>query len=237
MFTSPFSSRSVQGIVLLFILCFLSPNARGQVNVQAGAGISDIGFLLEGELNYFGYELSSLQHSLPAFSYSFGIGKIFLPGKRLQPMLELQYSREGINYSRSYLFDDIGYHVRIDYLKIPLLLHLNLNMKRNRNRGIQLGPFVSYRMRAIRDLTLQGVTDRRTVENVNPLDAGLMAGAHLEILQAPISLDAGFRMSYSLVNMMTPLGGTLMRYYGPDKEYVRNITMMFTLSTPIRGSR
>ena len=227
------SIRSRKLLILLFMLCTCSLPVSSQLNVQLGAGIADMGFQYEGEFNYFGYELSSMQHSIPAFSYFAGVSYTFLPESRLQPGLELQYSREGLNYSKSYLFDDIGYHVRIDYLKMPVLLHITLNRQNGRHPEVHIGPYVSFRMRAVRDLTLYGERNRRNVDNVNPFDMGIIAGFSRRILPTPFPLDAGFRISYSLVNSMSPLGGSLMRYYGASEEYVRNITMMFTLSTPI----
>ena len=219
-------------LLLLFAYTFL---VQGQYQFSIGLGASDIGFKDGGEAVYFGYELASIEHKVPAFSYSISAGRIFRAEKRIQPVVALQYAREGLNYSQSFLFDDIKYLVKIDYLKVPVLLQLKLGKKVDRGFGLDLGPFVSYRIRAVRDLTLNGEKELRKLENVRPMDVGIIVGVKYSVLRNSFPLDLGFQISYSLVDTMTPLEGDLRLYYGPEEEYARNITLMFKVSTLLSG--
>ena len=219
-------------LLLFFAYTFL---VQGQNQFSIGLGASDIGFKEGGEAVYIGYEIASLEHKVPAFSYSISAGRIFRAEKRIQPVVALQYAREGLNYSRSFLFDNIKYLVKIDYMKVPVLLQLMLGKNVDRGFGLDLGPFVSYRIRAVRDITLNGEKELRKLENVRPMDVGIIVGVKYCALRNSFPLDFGFQISYSLVDMMTPLEGDLLLYYGPEEEYARNITLMFKVSTLLSG--
>jgi len=225
-------TRNISRLTIPFLMGFFIP-VSGQIGLNAGLGVSDIGFLYKGEKVYLGYETSALSHKLPSPSYYFSASHSFVTHKRIRPCIEIQYAREGINYSTSYLFYDINYRLKIDYLKIPLLLHLNLNMKSSKNAGILIGPYFAYRLRAVRILSYHNQFEKKKMESVKPFDAGIVAGFSRDIDLANLPFRAGFRMTYSLLNMMSPIDGKLRLYNGPVKEYARNITIMFTLGYKI----
>jgi len=215
-------------ISILICISFTSP-IYCQTGINFGAGISDIAYQLNGEKVYMGYEINTLTHDLPSFSYYVSLSQSFMSQCRVHPIVEFQYARVGVNYSTTYLFDDLKYYIRIHYLKLPVLLQFNFSMKNGNNSGIVLGPYVAYRLLANRLLTVQGETDRKKVDNVKPLDAGLLVGYRHDFNLADLPLSAGGNISYSVVNMMTPIDGVIMRYDGPEKEYVRNITIMLSV--------
>jgi hypothetical protein len=220
-------------VSILSCISFTSP-MYCQTGINIGAGISDIAYQLNGEKIYMGYEINALTHNLPSFSYYVSLSQHFLSQNRFHPVVELQYARNGVNYSTSYLFDDLGYYIRIHYLKIPVLLQFNLSKKNGNNSGFVFGPYVSYRMLARRLLTVHGVTDIKKVDNIKPFDLGLLAGYSHDFNLANLPLSAGSTISYSVVNMMTPIDGVIMRYDGPEKEYVRNITILLSVGYRIK---
>lgn len=53
--------------IVLLMLFSTTILIQGQYRLNIGLGVSDIGFQLGGEAAYFGYELASIEHHLPAF--------------------------------------------------------------------------------------------------------------------------------------------------------------------------
>jgi hypothetical protein len=229
----PPQAKNLILISILTCIRFAAP-MYCQTGINIGVGISDIAYQLNGDKIYMGYEINALKHNMPSFSYYISLSQHFLSQSRFHPVIELQYARKGVNYSTSYLFDDMEYYIRVHYLKVPVLLQFNLRKKNGTNSGFVFGPYVSYRMLAIRLLTVQGVTDRKKVDNVKPFDLGLLAGYSHDFNLANLPLSTSGTISYSLVNMMTPIDGVIMRYDGPEKEYARNITIMLSIGYRIK---
>jgi len=232
-------SQLLKNMVLLATIILLSCTLRTycQTEINIGAGVSDIAFKLTGEKVYLGYEINALTHNLPSFSYYISLSQGFWRQSRVHPVVEFQYARVGLNYSTSYLFDDLKYYIKIHYLKIPVLLMFNLSLKNSNNSGLLFGPYFSYRLLANRLLTVQGKTDKKKVDNVKPIDLGLMAGYNRDINLANFPLKVGVTISYSVVNIMTPIDGVIMLYDGPENEYARNITVLLSIGYKINKDR
>lgn len=210
--------------VLLILLAIGLPG-KAQVGIKAGIGISDIAFLEEGQTPYLGYEINSLEHRLPKVSYQVGAFHIIDVSKRIDFQPELLFSLQGLDYSKDYLYDDITYKINISYLRLPLLVKYKTSLKENRYPGIFAGPYVSCKLSAMRVKEVEGQREESKMTNVKDSDFGIVAGYSFGYGLPSGRLVIDFRSSYSLVNMMEPIEGHIPRYYGPSKEYVRNVNV------------
>ncbi|MGC9342454.1 MAG: outer membrane beta-barrel protein, partial [Bacteroidales bacterium] len=135
-------------ISLLFQLFINNLNVYGQVGLRLSAGLSDIAFLKEGQEIFLGYETNYLIHNVPSFSFQSGAILQIKTNGRFIPRAEVLISREGLNYSSRFLYDDIRYLIRITYLKVPILLKIDPNLKNNRQSGFMIGPYLSYKLKS-----------------------------------------------------------------------------------------
>lgn len=220
-----------QILALLLLASFLSAgmDAFCQFGFKAGIGVSDIIFRTYGQSPYLGYQVNSLTHNLPKISNQLGLTWSTGPFGRFSPVAEIDLAWEGINYTTSFLYDDVGYKVNIAYLKLPLLVKIDTNLKKEKQSGILAGPYISSKLRARELIVIQGVAERNEIENVKFLDAGFILGYSFDLGNTPGHLLFDTRISYSLVNMMKPIEGSIPSYTGPEDDYARMATIMLSI--------
>ena len=214
--------------IIAFFLLFQS-STTAQIGFKAGIGISDIAFLKEGQAPYLGYEIAFLDHRLPLLNFQFGATGNFELGKRFEFQPELLFARKGMDYSTKYLYDDITYKIHIDYLEVPLLFRYKICIKENKQSGFIAGPYVAQKLNAVRITSIKGQNEKNQVENVKNQDLGIIVGYALDLDISTGQLIIDLRGSYSLINMMTPLDGNISWYYGPTKDYARNVNIALTV--------
>ncbi len=220
----------VVGIVTFQLILMSFANA--QIGIKAGLGISDIAFLKNGQTPYLGYEVDYLEHRIPGLSYQFGVFATFNINERFEFQPEILYAMQGLDYSTTFLYDDITYKLHLGYLKIPLLVKYRMGIRNRSKSAISAGPYFAYLTKASRTTRFGNQTENNKVTNIRDLDFGLVLAYSFRLADIPGPLHSEVRIEYSLVNIMDPLDNYRPWYYGPGKEYARNIN--FTLNIGYR---
>ena len=218
----------------LFLFClvlsilFCPSSTHAQIGIRGGIGISDIAFLNGGQTPYLSYEVDYLEHRKPTFSWLFGgYANIDLANRfGLQP--ELLFSKQGLDYSKDFLYDAVQYKVNLHYLQMPVLLKYKISEKSNRESAVLIGIYASWKLNAVRVTKIEGERNKTKMNNVKASDFGVIAGYSMGFKVPDGLLDVDLRASYSLFNMMDPLSGHVPSYKGPSKAYVRNVNISLT---------
>jgi len=215
--------------VCLIMLLFNVSQLSAQIGIKGGLNASDIAFLDEGQAPYLGYEVDFLEHNLPAAGFQIGIFSEFPIIKRLEFQPELLLIKQGLNYSKNYIYDDITYKVRIYYLNAPLLIKYTLSQKARWHPALLAGPYASLKLKGTRITKIDSKLEKTPISNLRHIDFGITAGifSGFDLSKGQITID--FRCSYSLLNMMDRIDGYIPSYYGPKKEYTRNVCMSLTV--------
>jgi hypothetical protein len=216
-------------VTLLLQLIFNNLTVNGQLGLKLSAGVSDIAFLEEGQEIFLGYETNYLIHNLPSFSFQSGALLQLKTSGRFIPRAEVLISREGLNYTSHFLYDDIRYLIRITYLKVPLLIKIDPNLKNERQSGFILGPYFSYKIKSTLFTKIQGTNKKEDKENVKNYDFGLTAGYNWDIGRSPGHLFLDVRSGYGLINMMNLLEPAVADYPELPKEYARNVNILVAI--------
>lgn len=215
--------------IVLLILLFISPRTYSQPGAKAGIGISDIAFQLNGQTMYLGNEIDGLTHNVPKFSYHGGISYNLDIANRFSLQPELMVAMKGLNYSEKFIYDHVIHKINILYLELPILAQYQLFKKENKQSGVHFGPYTSLKLNSILLMKVNGNQTKKYIKNVKNIDVGLTAGYFWNINLPNNDLIINLRTSYSLINMMNVPEGYVRWYYGPNKEYVRNVTIMLTV--------
>jgi hypothetical protein len=210
------------------LICDIFP-LSAQIGIKGGLNISDIAFLDEGQSPYLGYEVDFLEHNLPAAGFQIGIFSEFPIFKRLEFQPELLLIKQGLNYSKNYIYDDITYKVRIYFINAPALIKYTLSQKARWHPALLSGPYVSLKLDGTRITKIDGKVEKTPISNLKYVDFGIIAGAFsgFDLPKGQITID--LRCSYSLLNMMDRIEGYIPSYYGPKKEYARNVCIALTV--------
>ena len=220
---------SMQGRNLIFLsalfLMINAPCAFAQVGVKVGLGVSDIGFKKEGQIPYLGYEINSIEHRLPLFTYQIGIfTPIEVSGKiGLQP--ELLFVTQGLDYSTNFLYDDVTYKIKSSYIQLPLLIKYRTAVKKKKQSGILVGPYAAIKLKGKRITETEGLRVETKVPNLKQTDIGIIAGYAFDFKIASKKMLLEVRTGYSLINIMDRIDGYIPSYGGPNNKYARNISI------------
>jgi len=202
---------------------FLTTGVYSQIGLKGGVGVSDIVFADEGQTPYLDYEVNSLVHKLPSLSYQIGAFGTIRISNRFDFQPELFYARRGLNYDLEFLYDDITYRVKINYLQTPLLFKYKAMPDRKWHFGLFAGPYFSLKLNAVKYTIIDGQKNKTTLTSVKNTDAGIVAGFSFDFDLVKGQLVTDFRISYSLINMMSHIDGYIPKYSGPENERARNV--------------
>lgn len=204
-------------------------SAVAQIGIKGGMVISDIAFLKDGQTPYLGYGINSLEHRLPMITFQVGTFGTIRLWKRIDFQPELLYTMQGLNYSTEYLYDDITYKIKISYLKMPCLLKYKISTRKKIHSALFVGPYVSWKLNAVRVTEIEGTREKAKMPNVKDIDLGAEAGSSFDFNLPSGQMIVDLRFSYSLINIMDRIPGYVLWYYGPSKEYVRNVSVSLTV--------
>ena len=220
--------KPIIGLMLVF-WGFHLPQSMAQIGIQVGFGISDIGFKNQGQSPYLTHEVNSLEHRLPVVTFQAGAVTTFRLGNRFGFQGELNFAMRGLDYSSEFLFDDITYKMNISYLQLPVLLRYHTSQKTKGRSGFLAGPYLSRKLKAVLVTEIEGQKRKAEVSNVKDFDFGIVGGYFMEIGLTRGDLLIDVRSSFSLNNMMNYVDGYIPKYYGPSKEYARNINISLSI--------
>lgn len=214
---------------LLFLTFFTLTSLSAQFGIKGGIAASDIAFKKYGQSPYLGYENNSLIHEKPLLSYQLGLFTQLNFRKKWHLQPELLFAAKGINYSKDFLYDDITYKINISYLEVPVLLNYSLSNRDKGRTALYIGPYVAWKLRAMRNTEVEGIREKEKVPNINSGDLGGIAGVAVnrKLLSGQIVFD--FRLSFSLINMMDPIEGHVPEHNKTPEEYARNAGIIFSV--------
>jgi len=215
--------------ICILIHIFTINKVTAQFGIKGGPGISDIAFKLSGQTTYLGYEIDHIEHNIPLTTFQFGFSQNIPIGRKFNIQPELLFVRQGLNYDIAFLYEDITYRVKINYLRVPLIIYYRSAPDKKRHPGLFAGPYISFKLNAIRELSNEENFDENPVTNIHDIDFGMLGGICMDFDLPSGQLNLELRTSFSLVNMMDPIEGNLSWYYGPQSEYVRNVSITFLI--------
>ena len=214
--------------LIICLFCLFSP-LNAQLSLKIGTGIADIAFLKKGQTPFLGYEINSLWHRVPRLSLQGGVAYAVPLSHRFTFEPELLCVMQGLNYNTTYLYDDLVYKINLTYLQTPLLISYKFFQKEKRHSGLLLGPYAAFKIHSGKITAVDGVRKKEKVSNAADWDFGAIVGYAVNFKMSKGELEVGFRMAYSLVNVLARLDGALPDYYGPSKDYARNINVALVL--------
>ncbi len=229
-------TKIVLAYIIVLLLCNYS-SSHAQLTLQAGAGASDIAFLKRGQTPYLSYEINSLWHRKPMMSFQGGISYAIPMDKRLEFQPGMILVLQGLNYSTSYLYDDIVFKMNLTYLQLPLLLKYKIFLRKKRHSGLVAGPYAGLKLSGKKIMQIEGVSEKTAIANARSIDFGILAGYTLNFELPKGALAIAFRTTYSLINMMDSIAEGLPHYYGPSKEYARNVNISILLGYTISNNK
>jgi len=216
-------------VSMLLFWSTICPSAAAQIGIKAGAGVADIAFLKDGQTPYLGYEINALEHRIPRAFFQAGAFRQFELSQRFYFQPELLYSLQGLNYNTSYLYDDITYKINLQYIRMPLLVQYKTSIKKKNYPALFIGPYAAWKLKAVRVKEVEGVKENNNFDNVKSTDFGAILGFSYNYKLPDARLIIDLRSSYSFVNMMDRIEGYTPWYYGPEKEYARNVTIAISV--------
>lgn len=217
--------KHVHFFLMLTFLITVHITVLAQIGMKGGLGISDIAFSVEGQSPYLGYEVNSLVHKVPAVSYQIGIYGLINISNRWLFQPELLYARYGLNYDTEFLYDDVTFRIKIDYLQLPLLLKYKTMPAKSWHVGFFAGPYASLKLNANKYTVIEGQEDRKEMPNIENYDVGIIGGLSFDFDVNRGQIVTGLRCSYSLMNIMSYVEGNIPEYNGPENGKARNVAI------------
>jgi hypothetical protein len=144
---------------------------------------------------------------------------------------------QGLNYNTPYLYDDIVFKMNLTYLQLPLLLKCKIFLREKRHSGLVAGPYAALKLFGNKITEVEGVRERTAIANARSMDLGIVAGYAVDFQLPKGQLEVAFRTTFSLVNMMDRIEGDIPAYYGPSRDYARNINVSILVGYTIFNSK
>jgi hypothetical protein len=195
-------------LFLCLVLYLVSNGADNLLFAQLGfkIGMSNSSLSLsenEGR-PFFGYEVDWLiRHEL--LGVQLGVFKDFEISKHFGVQVEIFYARRGMDASTHFLFDDIDYKIKLDYIEIPAEIKLRLPLTKSITAGLLAGPYFAIKIGAKRHSQIDGITERIKLNNVHNFDYGLIVSLYSDILIRKLNFVLELRYNHGLSNIMDPL--------------------------------
>jgi hypothetical protein len=210
-------------LVLFTIIIGFQGNA--QICIKAGIGVSDIVFSDEGQAPFLGFETDYLTHRYPLVTFQAGLSATVPLNRRFDFQPELLFAKQGLKYDMHFIYDHIENRAYIYYLQVPAIFRYRFAVNKKHQPNLFLGPYLGLKVHSKRIKKYNGDTKTSKVENARPLDFGLAGGFGYDFNLEKGAITAGFRIGYSLIDMMDPLEGYVPEYDIPGNLKARNISI------------
>ena len=200
-------------LLLCFVLYFVSNGAANKLFAQLGfkIGMSNSSLSIsenEGQ-PFFGYEVDWLiRHEL--LGLQLGVYKSYDISKNFGIQAEIFYARRGMDASTHFLFDDIDYKIKLDYIEIPAEFKLKLPLTKSITTGLLAGPYFAMKIGAKRYSQIDGITERIKLKNVHNFDYGFIVSLYSDMVIRKLSFVLELRYNHGLSNIMDPLENSMM---------------------------
>jgi len=179
-------------VSILLVNCLTAETLLAHVGVKVGMSSSILSIPDNEGRPFLGYETEWLiWHRLTGVQL--GIFKEFDVAEHLGIQAEILYARRGMDASTGFLFDDVDYKIKLDYIEIPAECKLRLPLSDATAIGILAGPYFAVNVGARRQSRIDGAWQRITLKNVRTFDYGLVAGVCSDIVIRNRTLVLEFR--------------------------------------------
>jgi hypothetical protein len=195
-------------ILICFILYFVSNgavnNLYAQIGFKMGMSNSSLSISENEGRPFFGYEIDWLiRHEL--LGVQLGVFKDFEISKHFGIQTEIFYVRRGMNASTHFLFDDIDYKIKLDYIEIPTEFKLKLPLTKSITTGLMAGPYFAIKLGAKRHSQIDGITKCIKLKNVHNFDYGFIVSLYSDNVIRKLNFVLELRYNHGLSNIMDQL--------------------------------
>jgi len=185
-------------------ICIVACSAKalfGDIGFIGGAGGAGL-ISSEGEYRpLLGYQVDLIQKDTnpPIAAFQIGMFKNFPISKRFEFQPEIHYTWQGLVFRVPGLFERV--RVRLNYLKIPLLLKFHLISKKTK-LGLYTGPYGAVKLRAKKISVTWDRTENESLTNAKTLDFGVTAGIYTEVPFKTGAIIIDLRVSFGFLNTL-----------------------------------
>lgn len=178
------------------------------VVVKVGMSSSILSVSASDGGSFLGYEAEWLMwHRLTGIQL--GIAKEFGVAEHVRIQAEVFYVRRGMDASTAFLFDDIDYKIKMDYIELPAECKLSLPVSHTSTIGLLAGPYLAVNLGARRHSRIDGARQRIALKNVRALDYGFVAGVYSDIVIRNRTVLLEFRYNQGLANIVDRLENSI----------------------------
>jgi len=179
-------------------------NLYAQIGFKIGMSNSSLSISENDGRPFLGYEVDWLiRHEL--LGVQIGIFKDFEISKHFGVQAEIFHVRRGMDASTHFLFDDIDYKVKLDYIEIPVEIKLKLPLTKSITTGLLAGPYFAFKIGAKRHSQIDGITECIKLNNVHNFDYGFIVSLFSDIVIRKLNFVLELRYNHGLSNIMDPL--------------------------------
>jgi len=197
-----------RAVLILIIILSVTSSAFGAVLANAGfkVGMSNSGLSFTGNeaRPFLGYEIEWMTWQR-LMGIQAGVFKEFGISQNFGIQAEIYYARRGMDASTHYLFDDVDYKVRLDYIEVPVALKTELPLSESIAAGLVFGPYLATNIGAERSSRIDGISEEIGLKNVKNFDYGFITGLCLDIATRKPNWVLEIRYNHGLCNVMEPI--------------------------------
>jgi len=189
------------------------------IGIKGGMSLSGLLSSTGDFRHILGYEMSGLSMgNLTGFQV--GFFKTFDLSRRLQIQPEISFALRGGDGSKTFIYDDIVYKIKIFYVEFPLILKYRIWTRGAFSTRIFAGPYVALKLKAEKQTIIWKEEGKTALENVKKFDYGLLLGlgGEYDIGSGQVLLE--LRSGLGLKNIMGVPSGTISLY--PERDHIRN---------------
>jgi len=180
---------------------------------------------------FFGYEIEWLFWNRRT-SYQLGLFHEHRLSENLYLLAEFAYSRRGLDGHTSFLFDEVDYLIKMDYLQVPLALKLRLPISEKAGLGLYSGGYAALAVNGVRTSRIDGIEERIDLSNIRTFDFGYLIGLGYDAIIRGRRISFDIRYERGLVNVMNKMAGFAAVSDGGEVVKHQAIVMLVGVGLP-----
>jgi hypothetical protein len=173
-----------------------APASAGNTDIGIRAGVSFA--------NVFGGKIFD-QKSRAGFCGGLFLTHSFSSIFAIQP--EVLFVMKGSRHSEGFGPNSLYEVMSIEYMEIPLLVRVRLPVSKSFDAHLLAGPALDFNIRARVNSVIGGRTEEESLDNINGVDYGVVAGAGLDIPVKVGKISLDIRYTFGLSSISKGPGG------------------------------